>query len=180
MFVDSVLIVTVLLSSFSLSLKIEPNYWYWPKEEMFWIIYGAPVLAIPIFFSFRLYHSVTRYIGSRTLWSIFQAVTLYAVVWGLFSLMSNHPLMMRVLGLTSTPFSISGGYFEGISRSVILINWMLALIIIGGSRLLASWLFSDHNLYSSSGISKVIIYGAGLAGRQLSHALQSSIEYKHN
>ena len=74
--VDSVLIVLVLLSSFSLS----ENYWYWPQEELFWIIFGSPVLAIPIFFSFRLYHSVTRYIGARALWSIAQAVTLYAVV----------------------------------------------------------------------------------------------------
>ena len=57
-FVDSVLIVFVLLSSFSLSpgygvflVNIQPNYWYWPEEELFWIIFGAPVLAIPIFFS---------------------------------------------------------------------------------------------------------------------------------
>jgi len=187
--VDSVLIVLVLLSSFSLSL----SYWYWPKEELFWIIFGSPVLAIPIFFSFRLYHSVTRYIGARALWSIAQAVTLYAVVWGLLSLMANHPLMMRVLGLVSSPFSISGSYFEGISRSVIFTNWMLALIIIGGSRLLIRWLFNDNNwlfndnnwlfndqkLYSRRKKSRVIIYGAGSAGRQLSQVLISSKEYKH-
>ena len=54
MFVDSVLIVFGLLSSFSISLHIEPNHWYWPKEELFWIIYGAPVIAIPIFFIFTI------------------------------------------------------------------------------------------------------------------------------
>jgi len=178
-FFDSVVIVSVLLSSFSLSSLSQNYYWFWPKEATFWIIFGAPVIAIPIFFSFRLYHSVIRYIGTRTLWSIAQAVTLYAFVWGFLSLMSNHPYMMRVLGVDSNPFAINGSFFEGISRSVIFINWMLALILIGGSRLLAYWLFNDNNLYTSKKKSGVIIYGAGEAGRQLSQALQSSKEYKH-
>jgi FlaA1/EpsC-like NDP-sugar epimerase len=137
-FVDSVLTVAVLLSSFAIRL----GYWYWPSEEIFWIIFGAPVIAIPVFISFRLYRSVVRYIGFRALSSFAQAVTLYAVVWGLISLMSNHPVIMSVLGLTSDPFAYttsgivtSGSYFAGIPRSVILINWMLALIVIGGSRL---------------------------------------------
>ncbi|SVC38568.1 uncharacterized protein METZ01_LOCUS291422, partial [marine metagenome] len=122
MLFDSIFVVIVLIGSFSISL----NYLYWPKDELFWIIYGAPVIAIPVFFSFRLYRSVVRYIGFKALWSIFQAVTLYAVIWGLFSLMANHPVIASLLGITSN-FADSGGYFEGISRSVILINWMLAL-----------------------------------------------------
>ena len=76
-------------------------------------------------------------------------------------------------------FSLSGGYFEHISRSVIFINWMLALIVIGSMRLLARWIFSDNNLYTNKVRSKVIIYGAGSAGRQLSQALQLSTEYEH-
>ena len=171
---DSIFVVIVLIGSFSISL----NYLNWPKDELFWIIYGAPVIAIPVFFSFRLYQSVVRYIGFKALWSIFQAVTLYAVIWGLFSLMANHPVIASLLGITSN-FADSGGYFEGISRSVILINWMLALIVIGSSRLLARWLFGDSNLNTNKGKSKVIIYGAGSAGRQLSQALQLSTEYKH-
>ena len=172
---DSIFVVLAILSSFSLSL----NYWYSPNEALFWIIFGAPIIAIPIFFSFRLYRSVTRYIGFKALSSITQAVTLYAVVWGLLSLMANHPIIMRVLGITSDPFIFTGTYFTGMSRSVIFINWMLVLIMIGGSRLLARSLFSDNNLFTSSANNKVIIYGAGSAGRQLSQALQSSIEYEH-
>ncbi len=175
MLFDSIFVVLALLSSFSLSL----NYLYSPTDNLFWIIFGAPVIAIPIFFSFRLYRSVVRYIGFKSFSSIIQAVTLYAVVWGLFSLMANHPLIMLVLGITDDPFPIGESYFEGISRSIILINWMLALIMIGGSRLLARWLFSENNLLNSREKSKVIIYGAGSAGRQLSQALQSSTEYKH-
>lgn len=172
---DSICVVLVLISSFSMV----KGFLYWPRDELFWIIYGAPVIAIPVFFSFRLYRSVVRYIGFNALSSIGQAVTLYAVVWALFSLMANHPYMMLVLGITTDPFIMSGSYFEHTSRSVILINWMLTLITIGSSRLLARWLFGDSNLNTNRGKSKVIIYGAGSAGRQLSQALQLSTEYKH-
>ena len=154
MFIDSVLIVSVLLSSFS----IRSGYWYWPNEEIFWIIFGTPVIAIPVFISFRLYRSVVRYIGSRALWSIVQAVTLYAVIWGLLGYMT---------------------FVVGIPRSVILINWMLTIIVIGGSRIIARWVFTDEENYTNRKKSNVIIYGAGSAGRQLSHALQLSREYSH-
>ena len=75
---DSFFVLLAIFGSFSLS----KNYWYSPTDDLFWIIFGAPVIAIPIFFSFRLYRSVTRYIGFKALSSIIQAVTLYAVVWG--------------------------------------------------------------------------------------------------
>ena len=184
-FFDSVVVVSVLLISFSLSSLSQNYYWYWPKEETFWIIFGAPFIVIPIFVSFRLYRSVIRYIGTRTLWSIAQAVTLYAFVWGFFSSLSNHPYVMRVLGIDSNPFAMTGIYFEDISRSVIFINWMLTLIFIGGSRLLAFWLFNNNNwLFKGNNINvrrnknNIIIYGAGSAGRQLSQVLISSTEYK--
>jgi FlaA1/EpsC-like NDP-sugar epimerase len=171
---DSITVIIVLLASFSLSI----NYWYWPKNEIFWVIFLSPFIAIPVFFSFRLYRSFVRYIGFKALSSIIQAVTLYSVIWGLISLMSNHPLIMSLLGISADPFN-GGSYYVGISRSVILINWMLALIIIGGSRLLVRSLFENSNFNFNKNKNKVIIYGAGSSGRELSQALQSSIEYKH-
>jgi len=172
---DSISVVSVLLISFSLNL----NNWQWPEEELFLIIFGAPLIALPIFFSFRMYQSVVRYIGFDALFTIAQAVTLYAVVWGLVSLMSNHPYMMVILGIDSDPFSFKGVYFEGVSRSVIFINWMLSLIVIGGSRLLARSLFKDNILQNTRAKKNVVIYGAGSAGRQLSQVLKTSIEYNN-
>ena len=159
---DSALVVLVLLSSFSLRL----GYFYWPKEDVFWLIFGTPFLVVPIFVTFRLYRSVIRFIGAEALWSIVQAVTLYAVFWGL--------LAYEVSRMISLPMTA-----QGIPRSVILINWMLMLIAIVGSRLLARWLFDEHRFFSTSKKNNVIIYGAGSAGRQLSHALLLSSGYRH-
>ena len=59
--VDSVLVVFGLLSAFSIRL----GYWFWPQEEMHyiiesWIIFLAPVMAVPVFISFGLYRSIIR------------------------------------------------------------------------------------------------------------------------
>ena len=150
--IDTFLIIFILLSSFSIRL----GYWYWPKDELLLIIFLAPIFAIPIFMSFKLYRSVLRYIGVKAFSAIIQGVTLYAVIWGLIGYMAM---------------------IEGIPRSVILINWMLALILICGFRVGARW---GLNFYSNSYNSKkinVIIYGAGSAGRMLSNVLQLSEQY---
>jgi len=152
--IDSFLKVSVLIMSFSIRL----GYWFWPQDELLWIVLGAPIIAVPVFLSFRLYLSVIRYIGIKTFISIAQAISFYAVIWGLFGYMTS---------------------VEGIPRSVILINWMLALIVISGSRIIARWLFSSQSLFENTKKNNVIIYGAGAAGRQLSHALQLSDEYNH-
>jgi len=67
----------------------------------------------------------------------------------------------------------------GIPRSIILINWMLCLLVIGGSRMLARWFLTTGSLLSGSSKNNVVIYGAGSSGRQLSNSLQQSIEYNH-
>ena len=119
MLVDSVLLVMVLLLSFSIRL----GYLYWPESDLIWLIFASPVLAIPIFFSFGLYRVVIRYIGFNSLWRVFQATTLYALLWSVFG------LLIAV---------------EGIPRSVILINWLLIIVAIGGSRMTARWLLSVY------------------------------------
>ena len=150
---DSVFLILILLFSFSLRL----GYWYWPEDtNLLLAIFSAPVIAFLIFVKFGLYRAIIRFIGFRTVWAIAQAVSIYAVIWGVIG------FMIAV---------------EGIPRSVILINWALTLLVIGGSRLSARWLFSDTHNSSNSQRKNVVIYGAGSAGRQLSTALMQSNEY---
>jgi len=150
---DSVVLILILLFSFSLRL----GHWYWPEDtNLLLAIFSAPVIAFLIFIKFGLYRAIIRFIGFRAVWAIAQAVSIYAVIWGVIG------FMIAV---------------EGIPRSVILINWALTLLVIGGSRLSARWLFSDTHNSSNSQRKNVVIYGAGSAGRQLSTALMQSNEY---
>jgi len=157
LFVDSVALVSILLASFSIRL----GYWYFPQSDLIWVIFGAPIVATPIFVRFGLYRAVIRYVGFKALWSIVQAVSLYALVWGAIGFMAA---------------------VDGIPRSVILINWVLSLLAIGGLRVVARWLFTrdgdlKNSTQSSSNSKKVLVYGAGDAGIQLVSALAHSSEY---
>jgi FlaA1/EpsC-like NDP-sugar epimerase len=150
--IDSITVVSILIVAFSLRL----GEWYWPSNDLLWVIAGAPVIAIPIFMLFGLYREIIRYIGFKALWAIVQAISLYALVWGVVGFMTA---------------------VEGIPRSVIIINWTLLLLVIGGSRMIARWLFSEISKDNNSQCKNVVIYGAGSAGRQLSIALMQSNEY---
>jgi len=152
--VDSALVMIILLTSFSIRF----SYFYWPENEMIWVIFGSPLIAIPVFFTFKMYHSVIRYIGSKALYSIFQAVTLYSVLWGLVDEMFN---------------------LQVIPRSVIFINWMLCLILISSSRVIARSIFADRSVTKLNKRINVIIYGAGRAGIELSRSLNSTGGYSH-
>ncbi len=163
---DSVLLVIMLLASFSVRL----GYWYWPEDDLLWSILGAPIISIPIFVRFGLYRAVIRYINFRALWVVVQAVSLYALVWGLIGFIAA---------------------VNGIPRTVIFINWILSLLAIGGLRFVARTILSGDfksftqryflrpNLRSEIDrkSKRVIVYGAGNAGVQLVSALEHSSEY---
>ena len=149
---DSFLIISILFISFSFRL----NILFWPNQELFLLIFAAPIIAIPIFQWFGLYRIVIRFIGLKSLWSISQAVSLYALIWGLLIFLTG---------------------VQGVPRSVVLINWLLAVIIIVGLRMAISWLLLKY-LDNNSNFNNVVIYGAGAAGRQLSNALTQSSEFK--
>ena len=73
--VDSVLLVSILLASFSIRL----GYWYFPEENLFWLVFGSPIIAIPVFFYLGIYRAIVRYISFKALWEIAQAVSIYAL-----------------------------------------------------------------------------------------------------
>jgi len=154
LFVDVLLIVTILMLSFSMRL----GEWFWPQGDLVYLLFFAPLVAIPIFIKFGLYRAIVRYIGFKALWVIVQAVSLYALVWGVIALLSG---------------------VQGVPRSVILINWILGMLLIGGSRIIGRWWFSDKKSYSVNAFDKrknVLVYGAGSAGIQLATALTYSQE----
>ena len=154
---DSFLLVLILLASFSIRL----GYGYVPvNDTIFWLIFGAPAIAVPIFVRFGLYRAVIRYLGFDALWSIVQAVSLYTLVWGILS------FMLAV---------------DGIPRSIIVINWVISILIIGGLRMVARWMLTSgkniDNNKASGEKKRVLFYGAGDAGIQLVGALSHSSEY---
>ena len=172
MLTDSILLIFVLWASFSIRLDL----WYLPKDDMIRLILAAPIIGIPIFAKFGLYKSVVRHIDLKSMWYLFLAVSFYSLIWGFFCFfMKNN-------------YVDEGGFFiEIFPRSVVIINWLLALTIISGSRAFARYIFNEHIKFSyftnklesnlenlDTDKSRVLIYGAGSAGVQLASALNIS------
>ena len=171
-FTDSMLLILVLFAAYSIRL----SYWHFPKDDTIRLILIAPIIGIPIFSKLGLYHSVIRYIDLKLLWSLVQAVSLYALIWGMIG------FFVQADSIKERGFNV-----DVVPRSVIVINWLLALLAIGGIRIVARFILSENVKFSifnyefksrieniDSKKSRVLIYGAGNAGVQLYRALNNT------
>jgi FlaA1/EpsC-like NDP-sugar epimerase len=121
-----------------------------PFGEYLWLFITAPAAAIPLFVRFGLYRAVLRYFSSSALVSIFNAISLSALLLALIIYLIQPEELMP--------------------RSVIFIYWALSLLLVGGLRLLMRQYFSGELFPARSRrqpVTRVAIYGAGSAGNQL-------------
>ncbi len=158
---DVLFSVIALWAAFSLRL----GELYVPVGDNWLLFCISPILVAPVFLKFGLYRAIIRYIGGRALWAVFQAVTIYALVFTVVVF-----LVGPSVGL--------------VPRTVPIINWLLLLLFVGGSRFIARWWLSDVYAKLGGQVSQdcraraVIIYGAGHAGVQLASALGCGQEFK--
>ncbi|MCX7095268.1 MAG: nucleoside-diphosphate sugar epimerase/dehydratase [Methylobacter sp.] len=137
---------------------------YYPKDNEWFLFAAAPVIAVPIFIKLGLYRAIIRYIEVRALWTIIQATTLYALVFA---------------------FVLHESGIQGVPRTVLPLNWLNMMLLVGGSRFFARWWLGEIylNLGGGRGVKthskkNVLIYGAGNAGVQLASALSYGREFR--
>lgn len=118
---------------------------------------ASVAIAAPIFLASGLYRAIFRYSGWFSLKIVGRAVGLYSILYG---------LVFMVYGISGVP------------RTIGLIQPMLLLFLVGASRGFAKlWLGGEYrSILRSSARPKVLIYGAGAAGRQLAAAMANSHE----
>ena len=110
-------------------------------------------VSVAIFMNFGLYRAILRYLSAKAIWSIVTA-----------------------LSASTACLMISDFFFSAsIPKSVPIIYFALALMLIGGSRLLLRAIYSS---LIGEVKQSVIIYGAGSAGRQLAIGLNSGADYR--
>ncbi|HEY0123257.1 MAG TPA: nucleoside-diphosphate sugar epimerase/dehydratase [Rhizobium sp.] len=115
------------------------------------------LVAIPIFIVLGLYRAIFRYAGMSAFMTVVKAVAIYALAF------------MTIFTAISVP---------GVPRTVGILQPLLLLIAIGLSRMWTRyWLGNAYQrLLNRNQLAKVLIYGAGASGRQLSGALANSAE----
>ena len=141
---------------FSFSLRL--GEFFVPSGNVGYLFMVAPVLAIPIFIRLGLYRAIIRYIGFHSLWVVVKAVSLYILLLSLVVLL---------------------GRIELVPRSVHIINFLVVLLTIGGSRMIARWwLLEIPSKGVIKNLRKVVIYGAGSSGVQVFDQLRTKRDMK--
>jgi len=153
--------IAMVMAAMCAAYSLRYNRFYLPygDEVYLWIL--APIIAIPVFIRFGLYQTIVRYIGFTSLWRVFQAISLYALLWGVLAFLS---------GIQVTP------------RSVVIINWLVCLLLITGTRMIARWILTARAPgflgAERDDRRNVLIYGAGAAGMQLAISTSYSNEMR--
>lgn len=122
-----------------------------------WAIMAAAGIALPIFTFAGLYRAIFRFSGWPALLAVTRAVGIYGLLY--FAI-----------------FTAVG--VSGIPRTVGIIQPILLLLLVGASRAFARiWLGDEYlSILKRAHRPKVLIYGAGISGRQLVAAMSNSHE----
>ncbi|OYU11114.1 MAG: polysaccharide biosynthesis protein [Comamonadaceae bacterium PBBC1] len=153
--VDAVLCALALWGAVCLRLD-EWVPWSW---SLLALALGSVVLALPWFVGFGLYRAIFRYSGMSAFMAIGKAIGIYTI---------SFVVLVGVLGV------------HGVPRSVALIQPLLFLCLVGGSRAwVRHWLggLSPEDRRRLA-FDRVLIFGAGSAGRQLAAVLSSSAQLR--
>lgn len=151
--VDTLLCIGTVLVAYYLRLGV----WVWPNGTQWLSVAAACLFGIPLFISSGFYRAIFRYAGWSALMAVARAIFIYAILY-------------------SMVFTVFGVY--GVPRTVGIIQPLLLFFAIGGSRAFARyWLGGGYEALRKLGHRpRVLVYGAGSAGRQLAAALTSSGE----
>jgi FlaA1/EpsC-like NDP-sugar epimerase len=125
-----------------------------PSATAPWLYLLSFLTSAPVFVRFGLYRAVVRYMGPRVILAVFLGVT------------------VSVLALTLVNVALGPA---AIPLTAIAIYWALALVYVGGSRVLVRNLMNARAARSGR---RVVIYGAGSAGAQVAAALQAGGQFE--
>ncbi|MBX4860414.1 polysaccharide biosynthesis protein [Rhizobium bangladeshense] len=120
-------------------------------------VFVSLCIAIPIFIVMGMYRAIFRYANMAAFITVLKAIAIYGVAF------------MTIFTALSVP---------GVPRTVGILQPFLLLIAIGLSRLSIRYWLGDayQRILHKNMLAKVLIYGAGTAGRQLAGALINSAE----
>ena len=154
---DIALIIVSVLGSFALRLDVGELPFYFPAVLLMSVV--ALGIKIPVYFFFGLYRRLWIYASTGELRLITVAVTTASVL--------TSGVMLLLIG--------AGLVLPGMPRSALGIDWLLSLVLIGGSRFALRILAEQSMASRANGKTKrALIIGAGDAGALVVRELQRS------
>lgn len=159
---DIVLSLVSVFASYLIRLEliaIFPTY----QESMLWMLGIVAVVKPLIYYLFGIYRRLWRYASIRELVLILGAVTTASVI-----------VSVIMLGL------FNAEVFIGFPRSSLIIDWLLSMTFIGGSRFFFRWLAESSSTAAQDSSfqpyrnKSVVVVGAGDAGAMVVREMQKN------
>lgn len=155
---DILLILVSVLGSYLLRLEFTPDFVRFYLQGALWLAVVSLVVKPVVFYFFGMYRRLWIYASVNELKLIAAAVTTASIV---------------VSVVFVTLFWL-GAFGPGFSRSVLAIDWLLSLLMLGGSRL-SLRIFAENSSPKSSGkVRRIVVVGAGDAGALVVKEIQKN------
>ena len=157
---DIVLIIISVLGSYVLRLELGPAFTFY-LPSAYWML-GISLLIKPVVYSFfGLYRRLWVYASVQELKQIVVAVT-------------SASLMVGILTIAFFSFD----FFTGFPRSVLIIDWLLSIFLVGGLRFAMRVVAENLSVASVTPkyahIRRALIIGAGDAGAIVAREMQKN------
>ena len=152
-------IAFIVRAEYWLSIRPQTNQLILFQDFTIYSILTSLIIAIPIFWLFGLYRTIFRYTGFSIFFSILMSSTVYGFLY--------YAIGVYLLDFIPRPI----GFFQPVLLFFLILSSRLAVkYLLGGEISLKNSVTKKKN--------KVLVYGAGDAGRQLVTALENSPEFK--
>ncbi len=163
---DLVFIVISVLGAYALRLEMGALFYFYLKSA-YWMIGVSLVLKTIVYYAFGMYRRMWVYASIKELRLVVSAVTTASV------------LVTGVMIFISTL-----KVFNGFPRSVLIIDWLLSMVMVGGVRFMLRFLAESMTTSSTNGkthqAKRALIVGAGDAGALVVRELQKNTELNLN
>ena len=143
----------ILSVGLALLIRIPDRASSWVAADNLALLLGFAAGSLFVWSYLGLYRAILRYLDIRALSTILVGTLVSSILLAIFSFLGQ----------------------VGLPRSVPIIYFGLVFVFVAGSRLIVRGLLESSSRFDSQ---KVIIYGAGAAGRQLCVALQNGNEFE--
>ncbi len=140
-----------------LAFNLRLESWTAWSPAHFTAFVGSVAIALPLFIVFGLYRAIFRYAGLPALMTVLKAVALYALFYCMAFAVLVVPGVPRTVGVLQPLLLLLG-----VTLSRAFVRYWLGGIYLG--------------IVHRERLPRVLIYGAGSAGRQLAAALKTSPE----
>jgi len=158
---DCIAVAISMLTAYFIRFEFSLSSEHW--SQLFTLIPLSLLFRIPVFYAFKLYSGMWRYTGLVDLVNILKGVI--------------------ASSLMLTAFLLYQSRFIGYSRAVLLIDTLLLLLLISGSRVLIRWLLRERSVNREKNRCreiKLLIIGAGAAGEKVVREIRDNTNVSYS